>query len=43
MYINNIPKTSPSCRNGIEDMYYKIAHGKGALIEKQREKLKQIN
>lgn len=36
MYINQnqIPKSSPSQRNGIENMYYEIAHGKDALIDK---------
>jgi hypothetical protein len=38
LFINQIPKTSPSSRNGIEDMYYQIAQGKGALIEKREQR-----
>ena len=30
-----IPRSSPNTRNGIEDMYYEIAHGKGALIDRR--------
>jgi len=36
MYVNEIPKTSPSSRNGIEDMYYRIAQGKAALLQRKR-------
>jgi hypothetical protein len=40
--VDNIPKSSPAARNGIEDLYYEIAHGKGALMEKkERERKKQ--
>ncbi|CDW84557.1 protein kinase domain containing protein [Stylonychia lemnae] len=39
LYINQLPKSSPSQRNGIADLYYQIAHGKGALIDKHEQKL----
>ena len=42
LYINEIPKTSPNSRNGIEEVYYKIAHGKQALLEK-REQIRMQN
>jgi len=35
MYIDNIPRSSPSERNGIEDMYYRVAQGKNALMAKK--------
>ena len=43
MYINEIPKTSPNSRNGIEDIYYQIAHGKQALMEKRENKVNNEN
>ena len=41
VFLNGVPKTSPSQRNGIENLYYQIAHGKGALLAK-KERLERI-
>jgi len=33
--MKEIPKTSPTTRNGIQDVYYEIAHGKAPLYSRK--------
>ncbi|CDW81246.1 protein kinase domain containing protein [Stylonychia lemnae] len=43
--LNQIPKTSPSSRNGIQEVYYEIAHGKAPLYSRKHrmQNIKQMN